>query len=84
MEIKTKFDVGDQVWQPKRRRQKEFRWCVDDRPMKITRINISAGSLVWEKYRLKGVLYIDHRPEDLFATQAEAQAECDRRNVEEA
>lgn len=118
MEIKTKFNVGDEIWTIKQVNKnikcpkckgnskelignieyhcancygtgkeltQELEWIVQkENPCKITRIRVlQEENKIYINY-LGGtdVFNSDHLGEeqDCFATQAEAQAECNRRN----
>lgn len=76
-EINTKFWIGDGVWGVLRN---SGDWVVNaDKTATIVKLVVfSPGGLYYELY------HGDYKWEesDLFATQEEAQAECNRRNRE--
>lgn len=73
MEIKTKFNVGDRVW--------VIDYCYEWTPAYEGEFLGEYGKIhedIPEQVSIKTIGLVNKR--DCFATQAEAQAECDRRN----
>ena len=73
MEIKTKFNVGDKVWYIQCRKVK---CAIITYIITETLAERSATIIGYELNTEIG----NYGEEDLFATQAKAQAECDKRN----
>lgn len=78
MEIKTKFNVGEDVFALVYDDVVICRWSIIDFHISEIKIIENIG-LVYEDLSI-GKIFNRFKEEDCFATQAEAQAECDRRN----
>lgn len=77
MEIKTKFNVGDEVWYIDMEHDKWF--IFTDHTHKIKEIIVTAFDGCYE---VEYWSYYGMREEDCFATKEEAQKECDKRNAQ--
>ena len=80
MEIKTKFDVGQEVWPI------VYEWADMDTHLAIVDdcSVVASGTIKFDHagHRESYGLVNGAHASDLFATKALAQAECDRRNGE--
>ena len=76
MEIRTKFNIDDEVWYIDMEQDKWF--IFTGHTHKIKAIEISVVSKDYYEVEYIGLYYM--REEDCFATKEEAQKECDRRN----
>lgn len=90
MEIKTKFNVGDNVWviefvagtkYIKGNATTTKVWFISYEDVEITGFNIIQieNEKIGIVVNLKGT-NLGYLESECFATQAEAQAECDKRN----
>ena len=75
MEIKTKFNVGETIY-PISFDIDKLKWFVEPYTLELSvdRICILDTGICYDTY------FKWFAEEDCFATEAEAQAECDRRN----
>ena len=88
MEIKTRFNINDTIWAIGQRFNEEkddFEWVVNSTPRIVKRIDFCADEkeidITYHTVYLDGSRDICYYIEkNCFSTQAEAQAECDKRN----
>ena len=76
MEIKTKFNINDEVWFIDMEHDKWFIFTDHTHKIKAIEISVVEGNY----YEVEYIGFYYMREEDCFATKEQAQAECDKRN----
>jgi hypothetical protein len=79
MKIETKFDVDDKVWKVEKS-YSENKYYAKSSIVWMLKINVYTKEEVNIGYDLRGYYGGCFYDNELFATEAECQAECDRLN----
>lgn len=84
MEIRTKFNIGDKVYPIHIPLGKKIFMVMDKTEIKAITVVIVKNSIEidYDFQWVRGLKYFNNHcfEQDCFATRAEAQEECDRRN----